>query len=169
MSGGRRCARVLSDNAAHINNLYNTCFWALIHDGLTAREANKELQGTDSKQKNEMLFTRFKTNYNNLPAYFRKGSTLARVDPNPMPVTLEPDVSDDVAADSATSGVQTPVTTDADEDDASAQPRGAGGSAIPAKRLAKRKPYEGTTGEIVTMHEDIIRNPFWRARPWLLA
>ncbi|KAF9968742.1 tRNA-His guanylyltransferase [Mortierella alpina] len=47
----------------HINNLFNTSFWAL---------------GTDSKDKNEMLFTEFNTNYSKLPAIFRKGSVLLR-------------------------------------------------------------------------------------------
>jgi tRNA(His) guanylyltransferase len=41
--------------------------------------------------------------------------------------------------------------------------------AAPRKPRAKVKPYEGTSGEIVVVHEDIIRNPFWDARPWLLA
>ena len=27
----------------HINNLYNTCFWTLVHSGLTAVEAEKRL------------------------------------------------------------------------------------------------------------------------------
>jgi tRNA(His) guanylyltransferase len=142
---------------AHINNLYNTCFWALVHDGLTPREANKELQGTNSKDKNEMLFSRFGVNYNNLPAYFRKGSTLVRVDPDPLPVTIDIEgVKEDTSA----------VPEDVDDEDVHAPPRQAGGSTMP---LTKRKPYEGTTGAIAIVHEDIIRNPFWRARPWLLA
>ena len=29
---------------AHINNLYNTAFWALVKDGMTTTEANKALQ-----------------------------------------------------------------------------------------------------------------------------
>jgi tRNA(His) guanylyltransferase len=38
-------------------------------------------QGTDSKDKNELLFSRFGINYNNLPPRFRKGSVIVRVDP----------------------------------------------------------------------------------------
>jgi len=131
-----------------------------VHDGLTPREANKELQGTNSKDKNEMLFSRFGTNYNDIPAYFRKGSTLVRVDPNPVPVTINIEADKTKAA--VPEDVDESETTPADDPN----PRQAGGSTMPRE---KRKPYEGTTGEIVMLHEDIIRNPFWRARPWLLA
>jgi hypothetical protein len=36
------------------------------------------MQGTFSKDKHEILFSRFGVNYNGLPAQFRKGSTLIR-------------------------------------------------------------------------------------------
>ncbi|KAK3808604.1 MAG: tRNAHis guanylyltransferase [Benniella sp.] len=63
----------------HINNLYNTSFWALVEKGgLTPKAAENRLSGTDSKDKNEMLFTEFNTNYSKLPAIFRKGSVLLR-------------------------------------------------------------------------------------------
>ena len=61
----------------HINNLYNTCFWALVQEGeMSPTEAEKKLNGTLSGDKNELLFTQFDVNYNDLPAIFRKGSTL---------------------------------------------------------------------------------------------
>ena len=63
----------------HINNLYNTTFWALIQQGgLDARAAENELTGTLSSHKNEILFSRFKINYNNEPEIFKKGSVLFR-------------------------------------------------------------------------------------------
>ncbi|WRT70769.1 uncharacterized protein IL334_007768 [Kwoniella shivajii] len=68
----------------HINNLYNTVFWALVQSGQSTAEANKALQGTDSKDKNELLFSKFDINYNNLPAMYRKGSTCVR---KPYPST----------------------------------------------------------------------------------
>ncbi|KAF9082829.1 hypothetical protein BGX27_004368 [Mortierella sp. AM989] len=65
----------------HINNLFNTSFWALVEKGgLTPKAAEKKLSGTDSKDKNEMLFTEYNTNYSKLPAIFRKGSVLLRED-----------------------------------------------------------------------------------------
>ncbi|KAI8055338.1 putative tRNA guanylyltransferase-like protein [Syncephalis plumigaleata] len=61
----------------HINNLYNTSFWALVQQGdLSEQEAEETLRGTFSADKNELLFTRFNVNYNTLPAIYRKGSIL---------------------------------------------------------------------------------------------
>ena len=78
---------------AHINNLYNTCFWALVQQGeQTVSQAHETLrvryfnpirltsllslhwQGTVSGQKNELLHSRFGINYNSLPERYRKGS-----------------------------------------------------------------------------------------------
>ncbi|RMD45065.1 hypothetical protein DV735_g199, partial [Chaetothyriales sp. CBS 134920] len=47
----------------HINNLYNTTFWAL---------------GTVASDKNEILWSQFGINYNNEPEMFRKGSVVFR-------------------------------------------------------------------------------------------
>ncbi|WFC96473.1 tRNA(His) guanylyltransferase [Malassezia brasiliensis] len=61
----------------HINNLYNTTFWALVlQGGQTEREAHETLKGTYSKDKHEILFSRFGINYDKIPALFRKGTTL---------------------------------------------------------------------------------------------
>lgn len=67
------------DSLAHINNLYNTTFWALVQSGgQTAAEAHKTLEGTFSSDKNEILFGRFGINYAKLPEKFRKGSVVLR-------------------------------------------------------------------------------------------
>ena len=61
----------------HINNLYNTCFWALVqHGGLTNKEAEQRLKDTLSAHKNEILFSEFGINYNNEPELFRKGTVM---------------------------------------------------------------------------------------------
>ncbi|XP_065828487.1 probable tRNA(His) guanylyltransferase [Oscarella lobularis] len=60
----------------HINNLYNTCFWCLVKSGKTNDEAEKLLSGTLSGDKNELLFSQFKINYNDLPEMFRKGTII---------------------------------------------------------------------------------------------
>lgn len=61
----------------HINNLYNTCFWKLVLEkGLTNSESELHLRGTVSSDKNELLFSEFGINYNNLPAIYRKGTIL---------------------------------------------------------------------------------------------
>lgn len=63
----------------HINNLYNTAFWNLVlHGGLTNAEAEERLRGTFSADKNELLFSEFGINYNNLPPMYRKGTILLK-------------------------------------------------------------------------------------------
>ncbi|XP_069755143.1 probable tRNA(His) guanylyltransferase isoform X3 [Narcine bancroftii] len=61
----------------HINNLYNTTFWALVQQGgLSNREAEEKLKGTLAGVKNEILFSEFNINYNKEPEMFRKGTVL---------------------------------------------------------------------------------------------
>ncbi|KAI4205175.1 MAG: hypothetical protein LQ346_001508 [Caloplaca aetnensis] len=63
----------------HINNLYNTTFWALVQKGVMGTtEAEEELKGTVAADKNEILFSRFAINYNNEPEQFKKGSVIYR-------------------------------------------------------------------------------------------
>ncbi|CAM0880632.1 unnamed protein product [Alopecurus aequalis] len=62
----------------HINNQYNTCFWMLVKSGKTEKEAQQNLKGTFSKDKNELLLQQFQVNYNDEPAMFRKGSSVYR-------------------------------------------------------------------------------------------
>lgn len=62
----------------HINNLYNTTFWSLVDSGMTPNDAQVELKGTVSADKNEILFSKFNINYNELPQIFRKGSVVIR-------------------------------------------------------------------------------------------
>ena len=63
----------------HINNQYNTCFWALVQKGgRTPSQAQEELKGTDVEFKNELLYARFEINYNEIPDQFKKGSIVVR-------------------------------------------------------------------------------------------
>ena len=63
----------------HINNLYNTVFWALVQQGnLSNHEAQQRLKGSVSGDKNEILFSEFNINYNNEPEQFKKGTTIVR-------------------------------------------------------------------------------------------
>ena len=82
---------------AHINNLYNTAFWALVQEGKqTTTQAHEALRvsvirrgggvfvltrgakGTNSAQKNQLLFERFGMNYNDVSERMRKGSVVIR-------------------------------------------------------------------------------------------
>ncbi|KAJ2742602.1 tRNA-histidine guanylyltransferase 1-like [Coemansia sp. BCRC 34301] len=70
----------------HINNMYNTCFWLLVNEGgRQPKDAEKELSGTLSRDKHELLFNEFKVNYNNEPEIFKKGSVLIR---EPVPIDV---------------------------------------------------------------------------------
>jgi tRNA(His) guanylyltransferase len=63
----------------HINNLYNTTFWALVQKGeMSATDAEELLKGTVLSDKNEILWSRFGINYNNEPEMFKKGSIVLR-------------------------------------------------------------------------------------------
>lgn len=63
----------------HINNLYNTTFWKLVQEGSrTPNDATQYLSGTFSADKNEILFSQFGVNYNDLPQMYRKGTILLR-------------------------------------------------------------------------------------------
>nr|CAG4648802.1 EOG090X0AR4 [Polyphemus pediculus] len=63
----------------HINNLYNTTFWALVLKGsMTPSEAEKKLSGTLAADKNEILFADYGINYNKEPDMYKKGTILVR-------------------------------------------------------------------------------------------
>ncbi|KAM3532716.1 hypothetical protein NHJ13051_000179 [Beauveria bassiana] len=126
----------------HINNLYNTAFWSLVQlGGLNNKEAEKTLAGTLAADKNEILFSRFKINYNNEPDIFRKGSVVFRdyelVDPASHKTA---DTVDELAEPVQQSKTQ-------NEND--------------KKRRSKAR--------IVVEHLDIIRDDFWERRPWILS
>ncbi|KAK4105691.1 tRNAHis guanylyltransferase [Parathielavia hyrcaniae] len=126
----------------HINNLYNTTFWALISlGGMDATEAEKTLKGTYAADKNEILFSRFGINYNNESEMCKKGSVVFRdyelVEPGALNITTEVDSLPEPVEQSKTQA----------END--------------RKRRAKAR--------IVVEHLDIIKDEFWDQRPWLLS
>ncbi|KAK0533920.1 tRNA-His guanylyltransferase [Tilletia horrida] len=116
----------------HINNLYNTTFWALIQQGgMTEHQANEELRHTISAQKHEILYARFQINYDRLPQMYRKGTTLVWESMPPSP--------------SAASSSQ------AQEGPSMISPK-------PARRdAAAAKPRK----VLRTLHVDIIGDSFW--------
>ncbi|ODA76130.1 hypothetical protein RJ55_08413 [Drechmeria coniospora] len=126
----------------HINNLYNTTFWALIQlGGLDNKEAEKSLAGTLAADKNEILFSRFGTNYNNEPEMFRKGSVIFRdfelAEPDGHNVAQE---MEDLAM---------PIEE--------------------SKSRADKERKRRTKARVVVEHLDIIKDDFWNRRPWILS
>ncbi|KAI8980123.1 tRNAHis guanylyltransferase [Trametes punicea] len=143
-----------SSLSAHINNLYNTVFWALVaRGGQTTTEAHAALRGTVSSTKHEILFSRFGINYNDLPARFRKGSVLVRAEAHTKPGHQVSEPMDETAADAGTSALAPPNTLN----DATAD----------VQNPKKQKTRTRTTIEL--LHCDIIGDDFWAARPNILA
>ncbi|KAH8679865.1 tRNAHis guanylyltransferase-like protein Thg1 [Tricladium varicosporioides] len=128
----------------HINNLYNTTFWALIQKGgMDAKDAEKELAGSVAADKNEILFSRFGINYNNEPEIYKKGSVVFRdyelVEPGSVTEVIDEDSAKTVE------GLQLSKTQEEKD----------------KKRRAKAR--------ITVQHVDIIKDEFWERRPWLLS
>ncbi|GLB44790.1 putative adds a GMP to the 5'-end of tRNA(His) after transcription and RNase P cleavage [Lyophyllum shimeji] len=131
----------------HINNLYNTVFWALVQQGgETTTQAHATLRGTVSKDKHEILFTRFQVNYNQIDERFRKGSVLVREE-----ITDSVDVS---LPPSSQQGGHT-------AGDAMTEP--------PRTKIAQTKRGVKARTKAIVLHCDIIKDDFWNARPGILA
>ncbi|KAH7106461.1 tRNAHis guanylyltransferase [Auriculariales sp. MPI-PUGE-AT-0066] len=129
---------------AHINNLYNTVFWALVQqNGQTTTQAHDTLKGTVSSVKHEILFQQFGVNYSTLPARYRKGSVLVRQLEVVAPVEAAEGASFDGEAAFGPHAWRTSEV----------------GRPTPVKRPKKK---------VVVLHEDIIENKFWDDRPELL-
>ncbi|CAK7273260.1 tRNA-His guanylyltransferase [Sporothrix epigloea] len=149
----------------HINNLYNTTFWALVQKGgLDSVEATELLkvrrsglgtphhyqqltmfeQGTFSADKNEILFSRFQINYNNEPEMYKKGSVVFRDYElvNPVNSTAAQ------AAEAADSVTEPPTLS---------------------KSRAENDKKRRAKARITIEHIDIIKDDFWDRRPWLLT
>lgn len=128
----------------HINNLYNTTFWALIQiGGLDAKSAEKELAGSLAADKNEILFSKFKINYNNEPEIYKKGSVVFR-----DYELVEPGSASELLLDDSAKTVEQIAQSKTQEEN-------------DRKRRAKAR--------ITVQHVDIIKDEFWERRPWLLS
>ncbi|KAK4218304.1 tRNA guanylyltransferase [Rhypophila decipiens] len=127
----------------HINNLYNTTFWALIQQGgKDGTEAEQILKGTLSADKNEILFKQFGINYNNEPEMFKKGSVIFRDYELVEPGTHN--VAQEVEQMAGEPTQQSKTQRDNDK-----------------KKRAKAR--------VTVEHLDIIKDDFWDRRPWLLS
>ncbi|KZP22625.1 tRNAHis guanylyltransferase [Athelia psychrophila] len=118
----------------HINNLYNTTFWALVQQGgESTTQAHATLRGTNSSAKHEIMHSRFQMNYNDISARFRKGTVIVRE--------------------------EIPPSTDehpAKEADFAPDP-----PAVPSKKSAKSKEKIKIKTRVELLHCDIIGDEFW--------
>lgn len=131
----------------HINNLYNTTFWALVlKGGMSGAEAEKELRGSLSKDKNEILWARFGINYNFEDEMYKKGSVVTRVLEEKAAGDEEHDL-EKLNGEKQKNKVANPL------------------SKTQLEKEKKRK----MKARIVVEHVDLIGNGFWEERPYLLA
>ncbi|KAE8396811.1 Thg1 C terminal domain-containing protein [Aspergillus pseudonomiae] len=132
----------------HINNLYNTTFWTMVQQGgMSNTDAEQELKGTVSSDKNEILFKRFGINYNNEEEIYKKGSVLYR----------QYQLEDIKPKSEPNSGVL------AEEEGNYVQEAKASRSQQDKLRKLRRK------AQVVVDHVDIIKDEFWERRPWILS
>jgi len=141
----------------HINNLYNTAFWALVqHGGQSKKDAHESLRGTNSGQKHEILYSKFGINYSAVPRRFRTGSVLVREQLSNGEIDASVISLEDT---SRTNSYGTPTSnnvTIGSEDDV----------ALPRVHGSQRTRQEST--RIALQHCDIIKEEFWIQRPYLL-
>ncbi|GJE88705.1 tRNAHis guanylyltransferase [Phanerochaete sordida] len=136
----------------HINNLYNTTFWALVQQGgQTTTEAHATLRGTVSKEKHELLFSRFGVNYNTIPERYRKGSVLVR---------------EEVAGHEPSGTAESAPA----EDKCATSGSGAEASEVRVEHTqgTKKSKKPKVQTHIQLYHCDVIEQAFWGARPYLL-
>ena len=107
--------------------------------GKTEREAEEELRGTFSKDKNEILFSRFGVNYNNEEEVWKKGSTVVR----------EYEVGKPVLAGEVTAETE--------------------GEKVESRTKREKREKERRKAKVVVMHGDIIKDGFWDERKWILG
>jgi len=129
---------------SHINNLYNTVFWALVQQGgETTTQAHAILKGTLSKHKHEILFSRFQINYNRIDERYRKGSVLTR---------------EEFIENSRATADDIRTNSQSNNDDASVP--------TPMSKTFQRGRKSKT--RIVVLHCDLIQDIFWDTRPDIL-
>ncbi|XP_065321865.1 uncharacterized protein LOC135929282 isoform X2 [Gordionus sp. m RMFG-2023] len=156
----------------HINNLYNTAFWALVQRGNCSNtQAQEILEGSLSSDKHELMFSRFGINYNDEPQMYRKGSLIVRAS----------DLSQSYLANIGKGGIWERFKGAGRNKrfDYYAQFDGSDSNAHEAMdtfdiRNKKKNSEANNTGQDITkgflaLHVDLINDDFWEVNPGLLA
>lgn len=156
----------------HINNLYNTTFWAMVLQGnLTELEATKALEGTLSSDKNEILFSRFGINYDQLEAMYRKGTTLVWTADATNADTLSHSIADKEATPPMSDEVIDAVEADKDhtllnnKKDERLRLKIERKRAAKMEKLHERREKRAQLSTLRTLHCDIIADEFWQPAP----
>ncbi|KAL7069422.1 putative tRNA(His) guanylyltransferase [Cryptosporidium serpentis] len=137
----------------HINNLYNTCFWALVKfRNISEKEATELLKHSVSSDKNELLFSEFNINYSEIPKQFRKGTVLYRPKRKAKKTRSEYFKMRDIRDQE----VMIDDTKDSSDEDIT-------------HPIWRCKYEEITINNILKCHQDIIQDAFWIDNEYLLA
>lgn len=149
----------------HINNLYNTAFWALVQrGGLSEHEAHEKLKGSLAKDKNEILFSQFGINYNNEPEMFRKGSLILRGGQGESEGVGVGELGRGPDPASASGGMAVAETTANEPSEAAAAPSlgpDEWDAAVPGSAAGRKKRKHEST-ELVLSHADIMSDAWWK-------
>lgn len=155
----------------HINNLYNTVFWALVlQAGLTEQEATKRLEGTVSADKHEILHSQFGINYDRLEAMFRKGTTLVWTcadSSQEIPSHSTAATGSQMEAEKAVTSdtvEETQVLTNLKDEKLRIKNESRRVAAKQAKKQEK-KDKKSMLSVLRTLHCDIISDDFWNPPP----
>ncbi|KAM5501325.1 tRNA-His guanylyltransferase [Microsporum canis] len=112
--------------------------------GMSNQDAEQELKGTVSSDKNEILFSRYGINYNNELEIFKKGSVLFR----------------DYELEQVK---RTPASIANTNDDRKWENVELSKTQLEKHQKLRRK------ANVAIAHVDIIKDEFWEQRPWLLS
>jgi len=147
----------------HINNLYNTTFWALIHQGgQSKKDAHESLRGTESGQKHDILFSQFGINYSALPLRYRKGSVLVREQLSNGDIDASEISLQDVPRTNSYGSIASSNLTAIGSEN---------GVVSPTMTMSRSHGNHRTRQEatrIALLHCDIMGEDFWKHRPYLL-
>ena len=151
----------------HINNLYNTCFWELVQiDKISNEEAHKKLKGTFSGDKNELLFSKFGINYNEIDPIYRKGTILLNLEKHisKRKCKNKKNIKVEKEKNYPNEEIKEVITSKGNENELIKQ--------IEAIKIEDENikfathPYSEKSGDkltdqILILHEDLIQNSFW--------
>ena len=114
---------------------------------MTQQDAHKRLKGTFSKDKNEILFSQFGINYNEVEEIYKRGTILIRTSPSPAEVKAHKKrkaPEEEVKRDEPRLGEESEIRKEGEQ-----QP--------PAKK------------EVIRVHDDLIEKPAFYEKYELLT
>ena len=143
----------------HINDLYNTTFWALVQQGKMSKDkAHEKLKGTLSNDKNEILFSQFNINYNNQPEVFKKGTLLIRVK---KPALIRPPKKSENENDEEVQNKINEINKKMEEFSEKCEKEFKIDELMIKNDKFMEEKINGLKGQIYVAHLDVVKDSFW--------